>query len=203
LTRESEQIVDLYERHAGAFDRKRGRTLFEKSWLDRFAALVVPHGNILDIGCGMGEPIARYLIERGFHLTGIDSSPTMIALSSRRFPAHLWHIADMRGLALGQAFDGLIAFDSFFHLSPGDQRSMFAIFRDHATPGAPLMFTSGPTFGEAIGSFEGEPLYHASLSPEEYRTLLAGNGFSIVDHAVEDPDCGKHTIWLARRDKGG
>jgi SAM-dependent methyltransferase len=203
LTRASEQIVDLYERHARAFDRKRGRSFFEKSWFDRFAALVVPQGDSLDIGCGMGEPIARYLIEQGFHLVGVDSSPAMIALASQRFPAHVWRVADMRSLALGRTFDGLLAFDSFFHLSPDDQRAMFAVFRDHAAPDAPLMFTSGPAFGEAIGSFEGEPLYHASLSPEEYCALLAGHGFSVVGHAVEDPGCNKHTVWLARRDKGG
>lgn len=60
------------------------------------------------------------------------------------------------------------------------------------------MFTSGPAHGEAIGTFEGEALYHGSLAPEEYRTLLAENGFAVVDHVVEDPSCGGHTIWLAQ-----
>ena len=40
---------------------------------------------------------------------------------------------------------------------------MFPIFRDHAAAGCALMFTSGPSAGEAIGSYQGEPLYHASL----------------------------------------
>lgn len=66
-------------------------------------------------------------------------------------------------------------------------------------PGAALMFTSGPSHGEAIGTFEGEPLYHGSLDPEEYRSLLAENGFAVAAHAVEDQNCGGHTIWLARR----
>ncbi len=33
---------------------------------------------------------------------------------------------------------------------------MFPIFRDHAEPEAPLLFTSGPAFGEAIGILEEE-----------------------------------------------
>lgn len=33
--------------------------------------------------------------------------------------------------------------------------------------------------------------------------LLAANGFSVVDHVPEDPTCGGHTVWLARRDKDG
>jgi hypothetical protein len=32
----SEAIVDLYERHANAFDKDRGRSLQEKAWLDKF-----------------------------------------------------------------------------------------------------------------------------------------------------------------------
>jgi hypothetical protein len=61
------------------------------------------------------------------------------------------------------------------------------------------MFTSGPAHGEAIGEFEGESLYHASLASEEYKFLLSANGFEVVAHALEDPTCGKHTIWLARQ----
>jgi len=86
----------------------------------------------------------------------------------------------------------------FFHLCHDDQRNMFPVFRAHASPQAALMFTSGPAHGEAIGSFAGEPLYHASLDAAEYRSLLDRNGFRVVSHIVEDPDCGGHTIWLAQ-----
>jgi hypothetical protein len=75
---------------------------------------------------------------------------------------------------------------------------MFPIFRKHAAPKAALLFTSGPLYGEILGSFEGEALYHASLAPDEYRSLLSQNGFEVVSHVVEDPNCGLHTIWLAQ-----
>jgi hypothetical protein len=104
----------------------------------------------------------------------------------------------MRTLSLARRFDGILAWDSFFHLCPNDQRRMFPIFRDHAAPRAALMFTSGPAHGEAIGSYQGEPLYHASLDAAEYRALLNANGFEVVAHMVEDPNCGNHTIWLAQ-----
>ncbi|MBS0242698.1 MAG: class I SAM-dependent methyltransferase [Proteobacteria bacterium] len=170
----------------------------ETGWLGRFVSLVPPGGNVLDIGCGMGEPIARQLIERGFQVTGIDSAPSLIELCRRRFPNAEWNVADMRQLALGRRFDGVLAWNSFFHLTRDDQRKMFPIFAAHAMPGAALMFTSGPADGEAIGEFEGEPLYHASLAPEEYRRLLAENGFEVVAHVAEDESCGRHTVWLAR-----
>lgn len=192
-------IIGLYDRHAAAFDRLRGRQLFERGWLDRFNALVPPGGAVLDLGCGSGEPIARHLLEAGFRVTGVDSSPALIALCQARFPAQDWRVADMRGLALGQGFDGILAWDSFFHLDHDDQRRMFPLFRDHAAAGAALMFTSGPAHGVALGSFENETLFHASLDPAEYRDLLEANGFRLMAHRVEDPDCGGHTVWLAFR----
>jgi hypothetical protein len=76
---------------------------------------------------------------------------------------------------------------------------MFPVFRDHAAPRAALMFTSGPAHGEVIGAFEGEPLYHASLDPDEYRALLMAHGFRVVRHVADDPACNGHTIWLACR----
>jgi SAM-dependent methyltransferase len=198
----SERIIDLYERNAHHYVADRRRVGWDESaWLDRFTGLLPQRASILDIGCGSGEPIARYLIERSFVVEGVDASPTLIAVCRERFPNQRWDVADMRTLALGKTFDGLLAWDSFFHLSHDAQRLMFPIFRLHANPGAALMFTSGPSHGEGIGSYHGEPLYHASLSPEEYDTLLKSNGFRVEAHVAEDPTCAGHTIWLAQSER--
>jgi SAM-dependent methyltransferase len=195
---EADRIVDLYQRHARQWDQDRGRSLLERPWVDRFIALLPPRGTVLDIGCGTGDPIARYLVANSLAVTGIDSATTMIDICKERLQG-TWIVADMRRLAIGRRFDGLLAWDSFFHLRPDDQRAMFAVFEAHSGPRSVLMFTSGPSFGRAIGEFHGDPLYHASLDADEYRTLLARHGFAVVAHAVEDPDCGGHTIWLAQR----
>lgn len=199
LSLDADQIVGLYERHADAWDSDRGRDLtIEKDWMNRFLALVPAGASILDIGCGSGQPISRYLIEHGFDVVGVDSSPTLISLCRSRFPDQEWIVADMRTLSVNRTFHGLIAWDSFFHLSHDHQRQMFSIFSRHSAAGAALMFTSGTGHGESMGSYCGERLYHASLSPAEYRTLLSSHGFSVNSHAVEDPNCGRHTVWLAQ-----
>jgi SAM-dependent methyltransferase len=199
---DADRIVGLYRRHARAWTEDRGDTLTEGAWLDRFRALLPAGAAVLDIGCGSAGPIARHLIENGHAVTGVDSSPEMIAICKERFPLQDWRVADMRALSLGRAFDGLLAWDSFFHLRHEDQRRMFPVFRRHAAPGAALMFTSGPAHGVAMGAYRGEPLYHASLYGAEYRALLDENGFEVVAHAVEDPACGGHTVWLARLRQG-
>ena len=198
IASEAERIVGLYRRHARAWAEDRGNTLIEGAWLDRFLALLPAGAAVLDIGCGSAEPIGRHLIERGHAVTGVDSSPELIGICEERFPDGDWRVADMRTLSLGRAFDGLLAWDSFFHLCPEDQRRMFPVFKEHAAPRAALMFTSGPRHGVAMGTYRGEPLYHASLDGAEYRALLGANGFSVVSHTVEDPACGGHTVWLAR-----
>jgi trans-aconitate methyltransferase len=129
---------------------------------------------------------------------GIDSSLTMVQMFQARLPGQRAEVADMRTLCLPESFDGILAWDSFFHLNHSDQRRMFPIFRNQAAPGAALMFTSGPSKGEVVGQLEGEPLYHASLDAAEYCQLLEEQGFAVVDHQVEDPNCFGRTAWLAQ-----
>jgi SAM-dependent methyltransferase len=195
----SERIIGHYERHAGDWAADRiARPWNDKPWHDRFAALLPNGASVLDLGCGSGAPVAQQLAQHGFAVTGVDSSPTLIAMGRARLPDHTWLVADMRALVLQQRFDGILAWDSFFHLCPDDQRKMFAIFARHAGPMALLMFDSGPKHGEAIGSYRGDPLYHASLDAAEYTALLDQADFEVVAHVVEDPNAGGRTAWLAR-----
>ncbi|WP_044562815.1 class I SAM-dependent methyltransferase [Azospirillum sp. B4] len=196
-------VVGLYQRHGLAWeaDRQAGHRRhpdIERPWLDRFLTLAPP-GPMLDLGCGGGQPMASYLIAQGRAVTGVDTAPALIALAGTRMPDQDWRVADMRGLDLGARYAGILAWDSFFHLDFADQRAMFPVFQRHALPGAPLMFTSGPRHGVAMGSYAGEPLHHASLDPADYRALLDAHGFDVMDFRPEDRDCGGRSVWLARR----
>jgi len=194
----SDKICGHYEKHATAWDTdRRNGGWNDKRWHDRFVEALPKSARVLDLGCGGGIPVARNLADHAVHVTGVDSSPAMISLCRQRLPAHEWIVADMRSLSLGRSFDGVLAWDSLFHLKPDDQRRMFAVFAAHAEKAAILMFNAGPAFGDAIGSYRGDPLYHASLDPAEYERLLATNGFEVVDHVVEDPNAGGRTVWLA------
>ena len=195
-----DHIIEQYEKHAETWvqARLRERSFLEKSWLDRFCSLLPSHANILDCGCGAGEPIATYLTAQGHTVTGIDSSETMVRMFRDRLPNQRALVQDMRKLSLAETFDGILAWDSFFHLNPDDQRRMFPVFRAHAKPGAALMFTSGSSHGEAIGVLQGEPLYHASLDSAEYQILLEDHGFHVTQNVVKDQNCGGRAIWLAQ-----
>jgi trans-aconitate methyltransferase len=204
MSQAANRVIAVYDSHGRGWDvdrraehRPDGHS-FEHHWLARLAAHLPSSSSVLDLGCGGGIPITSYLIAGGFGVTGVDASSTMIELWRGRFPDNRAFLADMRQLELGERFNGIIAWDSFFHLPQDDQRSMFPMFARHAAPASLLLFTSGGSLGEAIGSLRGEPLYHASLDPEEYESLLAANGFVVRDHVLDDPQCHR-TVWLAQR----
>ncbi|HEU5019885.1 MAG TPA: class I SAM-dependent methyltransferase [Pseudolabrys sp.] len=88
----SQDVISVYERHSLQWDRDRVRALFERSWLEKFAALLPDAAKILDLGCGTAEPIARYFIERGGTITGVDAAPSQIAQCRRPFPTQQWNI---------------------------------------------------------------------------------------------------------------
>src|SRR5262245_20087880 len=141
----AERSVGHYERHALSRDAdRRAAGWNDKVWIDRFISLLAANAAVLDLGCGGGQPVAAAMTAHGFRVTGVDSSPTLLSLCRSRMPDQQWVLADMRTLALGRQFDGVMAWDSFFHLKPEDQRAMFSIFQAHAAPGGLLMFNAGP-----------------------------------------------------------
>lgn len=187
-----------YEKIADWFDTHRSRELFEKKYLDTVIAYLHQGALILDLGCGMGEPIAQYFIEQGFELLGVDGSANMIALASERFPSARWMVADMRQLHLDEKFDCIIAWHSLFHLSADDQRKMFPFFAQHLKKYGMLLFTSGDQAGEVWSENGGQNLYHASLSADEYQALLTHYNFEVLIHTIQDESCGGATVWMAR-----
>ena len=200
MTHLASRIIEHYEQHATEWDADRQSSAWnDKVWHDRFIDRLAAGASVLDLGCGSGWPVAKHMAGEGLHVTGVDASPTMISLCRRRLPGHEWVVADMRELSLARRFDGILAWDSFFHLAHDDQRRMFAVFMEHASAHAVLMFNAGPAHGEGIGSYRGDPLYHASLAPAEYEALINQSSFEVVEHAVNDARAGGRTAWLCRR----
>ncbi|GAB4452106.1 MAG: class I SAM-dependent methyltransferase [Armatimonadaceae bacterium] len=198
LERIHDSTPTVYERNAQGWDKSRSRHLVEASWLDRFTRLLPPGCAILDVGCGAGEPISRYLIEKGFALTGIDASPAMIGICQSRFPDAEWMVMDMRNLSLDRTFGGIVAWDSFFHLNPSEQRSVLPQFMRCLQSGGALLITVGHEASEVLGTVENEEVYHSSLSPKEYKGILNTGGLQDVEIVFQDPNCGHRSVLLAQ-----
>ena len=157
-----------------------------------------PDSSIFDVGCGTGEPIASYFLAQGYSLTGLDASVEMMQRFRERFPGAGSLLGDMRERQTDQQFDLVIAWHSLFHLPKEDQPDTLSLLCSYVKPNGLLIFTSGPAEGEVWSDNGGENLFHASLSPAAYKSILAEHGFDILFHQAEDPDCGGATVWVAK-----
>jgi 2-polyprenyl-3-methyl-5-hydroxy-6-metoxy-1,4-benzoquinol methylase len=196
-----DETQGVYERQAAAYDAERSRALFEARWLARFTACLPAGGRLLDLGCGAGEPIARWFIAEGLRVTGIDFAEPMLDIARARWPEGDWRQADMRHLDLGETFEGIVAWDSFFHLRPDEQRNCIGHMARHLSPGGSVLITVGHAAGETSGTVGGEAVYHASLSPAGYATCFEENGLRLTGFLAEDPETNRHSVLMARKDQ--
>jgi SAM-dependent methyltransferase len=90
-----------------------------------FTEIVPPAGRAtLDLGCGEGR-VARDLAERGHRVTGIDSSPSLIAAAHTADPQGTYLVAGAAALPLDDAaFDLVVAYNSLMDVDdmPGAVR---------------------------------------------------------------------------------
>ena len=189
----------VYEREAVRYDQDRSRHLEERSWLERFATHLPEAGIVLDLGCGAGEPIAGWFIGNGYRVTGVDFAQPLLEIARVRWPNGDWRHGDMRELDLPERFDGIVGWDSFFHLTPDEQIACLPLIARHLRPGGTLLLTVGPRAGTTHGMVGESQVYHASLSPETYAELLAESDLDVLAFSPEDPTCGHHSVLLAAK----
>lgn len=186
-----------YDLVADQFDHERCRLLREKPYLDYIINQLSHDAQILDVGCGMGEPIAQYFIERGFKLTGVDASQKLLALARQRYPEMEWLFGDMREIHLTMQYDAIIAFDSFFHLAIDDQLKMIKRFAVWLKPGGKLLITTGPEEGEKIDQqMFGQLFSYYSMSVDNYVRCFEHNGLHILLSEENQPG---HLIWIVQK----
>ncbi len=196
--RERKDVFKVYDIIGERFFENRSQNLMEEKYLELICSLIPKQGNILDLGCGSGKPIFEYFKNRGYQVVGVDASEKILSIARENFPEDEFFLMDMRQLKLEQKFNAIIAWHSFFHLEGKDQEKMFKIFQEQLEPNGVLMFTSGNELAEAWSENYGQDLYHASLSPEQYQELLAAHQFKLIQHSIEDPECGGATVWIAQ-----
>ena len=143
---------DLAETYAA------GRYLFDTMPILReFAGLLPPGARVLDAGCGTGEPVARYFVNRGDAVTGIDVSERMLALARRQVPEATFQRMDLRALDFPPAsFDAIAAVYVVFHLPRAEHAGLFAGFAWVLKPGGALLLTLATREYTGQDEFDGE-----------------------------------------------
>jgi cyclopropane fatty-acyl-phospholipid synthase-like methyltransferase len=139
------------ERYLATEDREDPATL---AVLEDLARDLPPGSPVLDLGCGAGVPVTRWLARR-FAGTGVDVSARQLELASRHAPAANVVKADMTDLDFApeiapESFDAVVAFHSIIHVPRVEHPALLGKIYWWLRPSGVFFAT------RALGAWEGE-----------------------------------------------
>ena len=192
---------DSYDKIALRWTDERKESFVSKLVIE-FANEVKPFGRILDIGCGSGIPHAAYLCDKGFSLTGIDASEKMIDIArTNNFRNAIFEVCDVLEYNPPGTFEGILAWDSLFHLPYHQQDGIYQRIADWLNKGGWFLFSHRGADGEIIDDMFGEKFYYSGLSTNTVRQLLTDAGFEIkiMIEDYEERDMQKGLVVIAKK----
>jgi len=165
-----------------------------------------PGAAVLDLGCGAGLPVTRWLAER-FAATGVDLSARQVELARRNVPDATFVKADMTAVDFPPGtFQAAVAFYSIIHVPRGQQAALLARIRRWLKPGGAFLANW------AVGEWEGEerdwlgwgaPMWWSHFDRDANLALLRAAGFA-VESARARVDGNEKWLWvLARKPDAG
>ena len=166
-----------------------------------FADLLPSDANVLEVGCGNGF-LTRYLSQRGFTVTGIDAAQEMIRLARElKLPRTTLQTMDFFAYTTQEKFDGILAWDCFFHFPRSKQRGIYSRVSEMLKSGGYLLFTHGDGDDEHTDEMMGEDFYYSRLPKDEVMRMLGDAGLEVIyahtDFVERDAD--KALVALARK----
>jgi SAM-dependent methyltransferase len=167
-------------------------------FLDEVLARLTGRGQIIELGCGAGEPVARRLSER-HEFTGIDISAEQLRLARTAAPDATFIQADIAELELPiKSVDAVIAFYTMGHLPPKQHRRVLAAAVSWLRPGGLLVINVPVTVGEGIEQeWLGVPMYFGGIGQDATLAALIEAGL-IVERAelIEEDENGDTVRFL-------
>jgi ubiquinone/menaquinone biosynthesis C-methylase UbiE len=199
--REKEEVVRKgYDRLAERYQTIR-HAFDSKGELDEFASLLPKKAKVLDVGCGDGIPVAQFLAECGFNVTGIDFSKNMLKLARKNVPKAKFVLKDMTKLDLETgSFDGLTAFYSIIHVPREKHFLMFQSFHRILKPKGIMLICLGPDEWEATDKYHGTEMFWSHYDPKKSLQLLRKAGFEKISDNILVRGGEKH-YWILAKNK--
>jgi cyclopropane fatty-acyl-phospholipid synthase-like methyltransferase len=155
--------------------------------LGELASELSPGAAVLDLGCGAGVPVTRWLAQH-FTVTGVDLSTRQLELARPNAPAARFIKADMTDVRFApETFDAVVAFHSIIHVPRSEHPGLLERIYGWLKPGGGFLATW------AIGEWEGKesdwegwgaPMWWSHHDGETSLELLRGAGFVIENAKV-------------------
>jgi ubiquinone/menaquinone biosynthesis C-methylase UbiE len=110
--------------------------------LEDLASFLPAAATVLDLGCGAGVPVTRWLADNGFTVTGVDVSARQLDLARKNVPEGTFLKADMTELAIApESFDAVVAFHSIIHVPRTEHHTLLADVHRCLKPGGVFLTT--------------------------------------------------------------
>jgi len=188
-------VEDGYNRIAQVYHNQRDK-FKNDNLLRSFVSLLPPGGELLDVGCGAGIPVVRFLVNAGFRVTGVDISFSMLELARAHVPEARFMKMDMRRLGFRvSSFDGISAFYSLFHVPRAVQFQVLASFHRLLRPDGILLFCSGAHAWEGVETFHGAQMFWSHPEREVTRKRVIDAGFDVIVSEVREYG-GEKQYWI-------
>lgn len=118
--------------------------------LEDLATLLPSEAAVLDLGCGAGVPVTRWLADRGFAVTGVDVSAKQLELARTNVPEGTFFKADMTEVVFApESFEAVVAFHSIIHVPRTEHPTLLESIHRWLEPGGSLLATM------AVADYEG------------------------------------------------
>ncbi|MBD3214584.1 MAG: methyltransferase domain-containing protein [Candidatus Lokiarchaeota archaeon] len=164
--------------------------------LEKFSELLPSNANVLDVGSGAGIPTARFLVKKGFNVTGVDISTSMIELARKNIPEGKFIKMDINHLDFPKnSFDGLISVYTLFHIPRKNHAEIFQNFYRILKKDGILMINTGISESESFTRFFGVKMFWSNFSPDKTLELVKDAGFSILFEGILIRG-GEYQYWI-------
>ncbi|KAL1870786.1 hypothetical protein VTK73DRAFT_2510 [Phialemonium thermophilum] len=172
-----------------------------------------PSPSILELGCGPGVPVLKYLLDQGAQVVANDISTKQVEMAKARCPEARLIAGDMTTLTFQPgSFDGAISFYTLFHLPRSKLRDMLVKIHGWLKPGGIFVFNLATVDEEEIhGEMLGYGMFWSSYDAEGNQALLRDVGFDLLQVEVlqagdgqleeDDPDFDAEFMWVMARKK--
>lgn len=195
-----------YNRIANRYLQERTRDSEDILLLNDLMTRLPTGAEVLDAGCGAGEPVAHILSQK-FNVTGVDFSESQIELAKKHVPNSRFICQDMTTLDFpDDAFDAICSYYAIIHIPREEHRALFANFqRMLRTDGFALLCLGADSVVDDIDeNFLGARMYWSHFDSETYLQMLKETGFIIIwAKRVADATCegAGHLFVLAQKAK--
>jgi SAM-dependent methyltransferase len=127
------QLADRYDWHTPPHHYQHDHAFV-------LSRLPKPPCRILDVGCGTGVFLEK-AIDAGLEAVGLDASPEMISIASRRVGSDRVRVGRMQEIAERDSYDGIVSLSwSFNYVSSfGEAKEVLNHFFDALRPGGRLI----------------------------------------------------------------